>query len=90
MAPPNWTTSEQYMFLSDQLERYGTAKQSGSFKNFWPSLYEQWFDKYPELENHYPNRELTSLTEFKQESLRNAIQKRREVPTVYFINAKSC
>ena len=55
------------------------AKQASSYKNFWGSLYKQWFKQFPELEHLYPKRVHDSLTDIEQDSLQEAINKQHGV-----------
>lgn len=49
MAPPNWATDEQLLFLRSYAPMFVeyTAKENQS--KFWPRLSEDWFSRWPEL-----------------------------------------
>ncbi|KAJ7500543.1 hypothetical protein B0H11DRAFT_2225534 [Mycena galericulata] len=48
MAPPPWTTPEEYKFLKDRIGPYSTAKTNKQLWKFWPELHAAWFSKFPE------------------------------------------
>ncbi|KAG9311843.1 hypothetical protein JVU11DRAFT_8094 [Chiua virens] len=54
MAPPGWTTLDQKKFLELELPEYiklGTK----AYKKKWPTLYQNWSDRWPERATALPD-----------------------------------
>jgi len=45
-----WTTTEQRNFLDSYIPQYLEAQASRKYRKFWPGLYQDWFEKFPEPE----------------------------------------
>ena len=45
-----WTTTEQRNFLDSYIPQYLEVQASRKYRKFWPGLYQDWFEKFPEPE----------------------------------------
>lgn len=81
MAPPVWATAEQTAFLESREDAYRKAKLAKlGYANFWSALYDDWFAKYPERRELYPNLAADAqLTPEQMTQLGTALQFRRQV-----------
>ncbi|KAJ7148074.1 hypothetical protein C8R43DRAFT_1129227 [Mycena crocata] len=48
MPPRGWTTPEEFAFLQGKIAEYLTKKAEGRLWRFWPTLFEEWFEHFPE------------------------------------------
>lgn len=82
MAPKEWTTIEQFSFLTGQKDAYLVAQKGGSslFQPFWETLFEKWFETFPEAEAVFPSKVSNkSLTDVEKKTLQEAIIACRKV-----------
>lgn len=50
MAPPQWTTTEQYEFLCDYLPTFLDYTAKDKQPKFWGLLYGAWFTHWPKVD----------------------------------------
>lgn len=72
-----WTTDEQASFLQGYVPQYLAAQKDGTVSAFWPRVYRDWFEQYPERPIVFPGSE--ELSETQEEKLKDEICKRRQV-----------
>ena len=73
-----WTTEEQATFLTGHFQPFLDAQANKEISTvFWPRIYREWFEKYPEKEVLFPG--YTSLTEEQEKELQSALNERRKV-----------
>jgi len=50
MAPPNWATSEQLMFLHSYVLIFADYMAKETQSKFWRQLSKDWFSRWPKLD----------------------------------------
>ena len=50
MAPPRWTTTEQYDFLAEYLPTFLDYTAKNKQPKFWALLNSAWFARWPEID----------------------------------------
>jgi hypothetical protein len=50
MAPPRWTTTEQYDFLTEYLPTFLDYTAKNKQPKFWALLNSAWFARWPEID----------------------------------------
>jgi hypothetical protein len=50
MAPPRWTTTEQYDFLAEYLPTFLDYTAKNKQPKFWALLNSAWFGRWPEID----------------------------------------
>ena len=86
MPPKRWTTPDQQSFLDSRREGFLKAQTEGRLlSNFYPLLFQEWFEQYPERELHFPsiNGEPLVLTESESLELQAHIKTRKTVRLPY-------
>lgn len=80
MPSPLWCTEAQTTFLESRLQEYKSFQEVGSYVTFWPTLYEEWFQEYPERGVLWPDQSLLEeLSADNKVLLGKAITRRRDV-----------
>ena len=79
MAPVSWTTDEQKEWLTLQLPEYQKCSDAGSFSKFWPSLYEEFHERWPEEKVLWPTNTPSVLTDIQKKELGWALHKHQKV-----------
>jgi hypothetical protein len=79
MAPQSWATPDQQAFLNTQVSDYLTAQKAKSLPRFWARLYEDWFQKFPELPQVMPGKAADALSDSEKVLLGEAIRMRQKV-----------
>ncbi len=74
MAPPDKVTADQKAHLINLTDSYLETKKSGGFAKYWASVYEGWFELWPEQED----KSLKDANE-RKEALTKAIRARQKV-----------
>jgi hypothetical protein len=82
MPGKQWTTEEQRTFLTDRIPQFLEAQASGGLTMYWPRIYREWFEKFPEKEVLFPGCDELSVEQ--EERLKKEFHIRRKV------NNKSC
>lgn len=89
MPGRSWTTEEQATFLTGYVEQYMDAQANKEISSaFWPRIFREWFAKYPEKNDVFP--EYGPPTEGQNKEWQSALDARRRVslnnacPVIYF------
>jgi hypothetical protein len=77
MPGKTWATKEQTAFLVERVPQYEEARATKKLSLYWPRLYREWFEKYPEKDSLFPGCD--TLTEAQDIALRDAIVYRQQV-----------
>ncbi|KIJ09686.1 hypothetical protein PAXINDRAFT_17235 [Paxillus involutus ATCC 200175] len=79
MPNPGWTSEEQCEFLSQQLGAYQKYSEKKVYGQFWPKLFEDWFQKWPERLTVFPDIPINqSLTAEQQQRVSTSIKNRKD------------
>jgi hypothetical protein len=82
MPAQNWTTPDQFDFLTERFPQYVDAQSSGRLDKFWAPLYIKWFQHWPEPQPTVNPELVTSekpLEILQHGALAEAIVKRKKV-----------
>lgn len=55
MLPPHWTTPEQTAFLESRKPDFIAAQNNNNSTCFFPKLFKDWFERWPEQDTPSPN-----------------------------------
>ena len=73
-----WTTDEQARFLTSYLRQYHEMQSNGTLSSvFWPLVYREWFQAYPERSIVFPGCE--ELTVEQEGLIKSRLEERRKV-----------
>jgi hypothetical protein len=73
MPGQNWTTPDQFDFLTDRFPDYTAAQTSGRFDKFWNPLTHKWFQNWPEPQPAVPAELINSAPETSLEALQERV-----------------
>ncbi|KAI0712131.1 hypothetical protein C8Q76DRAFT_693823 [Earliella scabrosa] len=90
MAPPSWTTHEQWQWLCERKGAAADARKRGRYGSWFTSLCHDWFLWWPERQVLFPDiGHADPLTAEQAEELATAVKKRKLQLGVWFQNHKS-
>jgi hypothetical protein len=72
-----WTTQDQANFLQSYVVQFQEAQANRDLSTFWPRIFREWFERFPEKEAIFP--ECEALTEAQEGQLKEAINQRYKV-----------
>jgi hypothetical protein len=80
MPKQTWANDEQQVLLNGRLSTYLDAQSVKGYGEFWPRLFQDWFDRWPERRELFPNKdESEALTDEEEAALGAAQKVRRDV-----------
>lgn len=97
MAPPRWTTAEQYEFLTEYLPTFLDYTAKNKQPKFWALLNSAWFARWPEIDELITQKLLPTqassqdrsddepqykFTPAEQKLYKNALEARKNVSVV--------
>ena len=80
-----WAQDEQLKFLEGRLPEYCIVQPTKDYQDFWPQLYQDWFETWSERKQVFPEKAIDEpLTDEEEVQLGTAIKACREVYLIHW------
>jgi hypothetical protein len=79
MAPHFWADDEQTEFLKSYFDEYYELQKEGKYTDFWATVNEAWFSRWPALAAQFPEKEASQLTDEERNVLKKFIKVTKNV-----------
>jgi hypothetical protein len=79
MPSHSWADDEQTDFLKSYFEKYYELQKTGKYSDFWPTIFEAWFSRWPMISVIFPEKLITDLDDEEREELKREIKRTKTV-----------